>query len=202
MEGLNKNSWRTIFCHFSFKRPKGENYGLFSVAFYNDVQGKSCITHITRKYKLWENQQFVTAVQSYEHALQTIYENQGLLKSARINQVMLVTDNSTLAGWILYPKKNKQYAGWMEKAVKAYRPGAGREIVVGIGLCEPRKAEKSYKYCKEELVTNNDEYKSSLQVKSENSEHRIVIDNSSYKSILDIVNEDKAIPTMTGISEV
>ena len=193
---------RTIYCHFSFKRPKGENYGLFAVAFYNDFEGKKMITNITRKYELWENHQFITAIQSYEHALMTIYENQGMMKEAKINQVMLVTDNSILAGWILNPKKNKAYTKWMEKAVKPYRTGSYKEIVIGIGLCEPRMAEKSYKYCKEERVVND--YKPS-QKNEERTETKPVgykIDIGEYKSILDILGEDKSIPTISGIASV
>ena len=189
----------TIYCHFSFKRPKGENYGLFSVAFYRDFEGKKLITHTTRKYDLWENQQFITAIQSYEHALLTIYENQGLMKKAGISQVMLVTDNSTLAGWIANPKKNKQYSAYMERAVKPYRVGSYKEIVLGIGLCEPRKAEKSYKYCKEELVDNI--YKPTKN-SIENKPSGYKIDIGEYKSVIDILNEDKSIPQINGIKQI
>lgn len=188
----------TIYCHFSFKRPKEKCYGLFSVAFYSDFDGKHLILHKTRKYDLWENHQFVTAIQSYEHALMTIYELQGQMKAKNINQVMLVTDNSTLAGWIENPKKNKNYAGFMEKAVKAYRAGSFKEIVIGVGLCEPRKAEKSYKYCKEENVCNN--YIPSSMKKENSDGYKISIDK--YKSALDILAEDKSIPEVIGIKHV
>ena len=188
----------TIYCHFSFKRPKGENYGLFAVAFYSDFAGKKLVTSITRKYDLWENQQFVTAIQSYEHALMTIYENQGLMRKAGINQVMLVTDNSTLAGWITNPKKNKQYAEYMERAVKPYRVGSYKEIVLGIGLCEPRKAEKSYKYCKEDRVAND--YRPAKPADTKTSGYKIEI--GEYKSALDIISDDKSIPRIEGIKEL
>lgn len=184
----------TIYCHFSFKRPKGEEYGLFSVAFYTDFEGKRLILHKTRKYDLWENHQFITAIQSYEHALLTIYELQGQMRAVNINQVMLVTDNSTLAGWICNPKKNKNYAGYMERAVKPYRAGSFKEIVIGVGLCEPRKAEKSYKYCKEENVENEYVPKDKEQSKG----YKIAI--SEYKSALDIIKEDKAIPEIVGFN--
>lgn len=194
----------TIYCHFSFKRPKGKEYGLFAVAFYKDFEGKQLIKAVTRKYDLWENQQFITAIQSYEHALHTIHENQGLMRSAHINQVMLVTDNSTLAGWILNPKKNKMYAPYMERAVKPYRTGSYNEIVLGVGLCEPRKAEKSYKYCQEDRVEN--EYRPSSKSKKEKEAeakkvHRI--DVGEHRSILDILSEDKSIPQIApGIKNV
>lgn len=192
------NSGITIYCHFSFKRPKGKNYGLFSVAFYQDFPGKMLIHHITRKIDLWENQQFVTAIQSYEHALQTIYELQGQMKNHNINQVMLVTDNGTLAGWIMNPKKNKAYTAYMERAVKPYRAGSFKEIVIGIGLCEPRKAEKSYKYCKEEYVVE-----SRVKEDSNNDEAEVYqIDPNNYRTIIDDIEEDKSIPVISGINEV
>lgn len=192
----------TIYCHFSFKRPKGKDYGLFSVAFYSDYEGKKLITHLTRKYDLWKNHQFVTAIQSYSHALQTIYEMQGQMRAANINQVMLVTDNSTLAGWIVDHKKNKAYTAYMEQAVKPYRTGSYKEIVIGVGLCNPRQAEKSYKYCKEELVENDYKPETKDEPKPTNYKIDINSNNSGYKSILDIISDDKSIPKVTGITEL
>lgn len=191
---------RRIYCHFSFKRPKGKGYGIFAVAFYNDFDGKKHILHKVRKFDLWEDHQFVTAIQSYEHALLTIYEFQGMMKDAGINQVMLVTDNSTLAGWIEQPKKNKNYAHYMERAVKPYRAGSFKEIVIGVGLCEPRKSEKSYKYCKEEFVSNN--YVPLDKKKDNISGYKIDISSGDYKSALDILSEDKSIPVIEGITIV
>ena len=40
--------------------------------------------------------------------------------SKGFTNVMLVTDNSILAGWITDPKKNKAYTGYMNKAVEPY----------------------------------------------------------------------------------
>lgn len=196
-EGQVKKN-RTVYCHFSFKRPKGEQYGLFSVAFYSDFIGKKLILHKTRKYDLWENHQFVTAIQAYEHALLSIYELQGQMREANVNQVMLVTDNSTLAGWIINPKKNSNYEPFMEKAVKPYRAGSFKEIVVGVGLCATREAEKSYKYCKEENVCNN--YVPSSEKRESSEGYKIQIEG--YKSALDILAEDKSIPEVVGIKAV
>lgn len=196
---LEKKRGITVYCHFSFKRPKGEVYGLFSTAFYWDFEGKKNIMHVTRKYDLWDDQQFVTAIQSYEHAMRTIYENQGKMRQAGINQVMLVTDNSTLAGWIMQPRKNKKYSGYMERAVKPYRSGSYKEIVIGVGLCEPRKAEKSYKYCKEELVEN--EYTPD-KADGDKNPSGYKIDIGEYKSVLDILHEDNNIPQISGITDI
>ncbi len=189
---------KTIYCHFSFKRPKGNIYGIFAVAFYSDFEGKKIITKKVRKFDLWVDHQFITAIQSYEHALLTIYEFQGQMRDAGINQVMLVTDNSTLAGWIENPKKNKNYSEYMEKAVKPYRVGSYKEIVIGVGLCEVRKAEKSYKFCKEELVSNN---YIPIEKRSKSSQgYKLNI--GEYKSVLDIISEDKATPEIIGIKTI
>ena len=196
----NRNKNRIVYCHFSFRRPKGKPYGIFAVAFYDDFEGKKKIVAKTRKYDLWQDQQFITAIQSYEHALATIYEYQGMMRDAGVNQIMLVTDNSTLAGWILNPKKNKEYTAFMERAVKPYRVGSYKEIVLGIGLCEPREAEKSYKYCKEDLVCN--EYKPTKveETKVENKTHKLNI--GTYQSVLDILANDKSIPNIEGIENI
>ena len=143
------NSGKTVYCHFSFKRPKGKNYGLFAVAFYLDFDGKILTAQATRRYPLWENHQFITAIQAYEHALYSIYNWQGIMRNKGITRVMLVTDNSTLAGWIENPKKNKQYTTYMNRAVEQYKAGAPKEITMDVGLCEVRDYEKSYKFCKE-----------------------------------------------------
>lgn len=188
---------RTIYCHFSFKRPKGKEYGLFAVAFYNDFEGKSLIVSKTRKYELWKNHQFVTAIQSYEHALLTIYEMQGLMQDAGIRQVMLVTDNSTLAGWIEEPSKNKNYLPYMNRAVKNHKIGGAKEIVIGVGLCEPRNAEKSYKYCVESRVCNTYKPKNKdEQVKG----YKLCI--GEYQSISDIIESDINIPEIAGMEDI
>ena len=83
----------------------------------------------------------------------------------------------------------------MERAVKAYRVGAYREIVLGVGLCEPRKAEKSYKYCKEENVTVDE---NTTSVVNEAGEYRVSLNGMEYKSIIDIIQSDKSIPTISG----
>ena len=43
---------------------------------------------------------------------------QAQMRKAGISQVMLVTDNSILAGWILDPYKNRDYTDYMLRAIK------------------------------------------------------------------------------------
>lgn len=187
---------KTVYCHFSFRRPRGKDYGLFAVAFYLDKEGKRLTAQATRRIKLWEDQQFVAAIQSYEHALYSIYNWQGIMKSKGITTVMLVTDNSTLAGWIENPKKNKWYTQHMNRAVEQYKAGGVREIVLSVGLCDVLNYEKSYKFCKEDKVINDTKPSISVVTEKLNDDTEIkvhAIDLSStnlqYKTILQLEEE-------------
>lgn len=191
------NNINTVYCHFSFKRPKGQSYGLFSVAFYLDFEGKQLTAQATRKFPLWQNHQFVTAIQAYEHALYSIYVWQGIMKSKGITNVLLVTDNSTLAGWIENPKKNKQYTEYMNRAVEQYRAGAPKEITLSIGLCEVRDYEKSYKFCREDKVINNVQ-----PVKKSASGNRVIdldASNIQYSTITQLEANNPNKPEIVGM---
>ena len=195
---------KTVYCHFSFKRPKGKDYGLFAVAFYWDYDGKQKIkgAQATRKYKLWQDHQWITSIQSYEHALYSIYLWQGVMIKNHIKNVMLVTDNSILAGWILNPKKNKEYTEYMNKAVEKYRAGGINEITIGIGLCEVRDYEKAYKYCKEEKVINEDEYQNKMQVNDSGIDVRNTNSSKQFLNIYDLDKDNLNIPVINGISDI
>ena len=144
---------KTVYCNFSFRRPRDDRgYGIFATVFYSDYDCKKQIVRKVARRKLWEDHQYVTAVQSYEYALDNISKLQGKMQEANINRVMLVTDNAILAGWILNHNKNPHYTKYMDRAVKPYAFGGGREIVLGVGLCKPRLYEHSYKYCKAEFI--------------------------------------------------
>ncbi len=176
---------KIVYCHFSFRRPRGKPYGLFATALYADKEGKILVAAKTRAFLLWQDHQHITAIQSYEHALYCIWEWQAKLKQHGVTNILLVTDNSTLAGWILDPNKNKAYAGWMHKANSQFKAGAPKELWIVPGLCEPRNSEKSHKFCTEDKVVNK-----IPNVKSRNpSGYKLKIDN--YSSALDIANEDK-----------
>ena len=105
------------------------------------------------------------------------------MKSKGINQILLVTDNSTLAGWIENPKKNKAYTEFMNRAVEPYRAGAPKEITLSIGLCEVRDYEKSYKFCKEENVVND--------AKS------IIKDSTTGKKVIDLASSNLTYNTIS-----
>lgn len=150
-----QSNYKPVYCHFSFRRPKGSSVGIFAACIFADEAGRVSVARKVREFPLWLNQQHVTAIQAYEHALLSIWEWQGKLLSHGVTDVILVTDNSILAGWIEEPKKNKEYIQWMQRAVSSYRTGGAKEIMLNIALAEPRASEKSYKYCRPELVENH-----------------------------------------------
>lgn len=193
----------TLYCHFSFKRPRGEDFGYFAVAMFTDLVGKPkhLIYRNTCKKKLWQDHQFVTAIQSYENTLSEIYKNQGLMKQYGITNVMLVTDNSTLAGWIEDHKKNKEYTQWMERAVQPYRRGGVKEIVLSIGLMDTLNYEKSYKFCKAEYVTEQDD-ESKVVKDTSTGKHLINVAASGMKlsTISQITATDEAVPVIEGMT--
>jgi len=185
-----------IYCHFSFIRPKGQVYGIFAAALYSDVEGKNLIVKKVRKFDLWEDHQYITAIQAYEHALSTIYGFQGMMVKAGIEEVMLVTDNSILAGWIENPYKHKKYAEYMDRAVRLYRAGEAKSLTVGVGLCEVREREKSFKYCKEEYVENI------YMPKGTKKADVNALDVRESQNIMEIVEKDIAVPSIKGINEI
>lgn len=195
---INNKTNQVIYCHFNFKRPKGEEFGYFAVAFYTDFEGKKLVYHVTRQFPLWENQQFISAIQAYEHALGTIYDMQGVLKKRGVSKVMLVTDNSTLAGWIQNHKKNKNYTEYMNRAVEKYKIGGIKELAIGIGLCEVRDYEKSYKYCKKELVVNTN---TEVVKKVDTGANVIDIENTgmTYKTITQLEETNPNKPEIVGM---
>lgn len=183
---------REIYCHFSFRRPKGKNYCLFACAAYGDSEGKELLDRVTRAYPLWENHQHITAIQSYWHALQCIWEWQSELIRNNITNVFLVTNNSTLEGWIINPKHNKNYTGWMNKAVEHFKIAGSKELKVTVGILEARDSEKSHKYCKEELLKNK------IPTEKQIAEYRL--DVGEFVTMDMIADEDK--PKDNGIEEL
>lgn len=202
-QNIIKNKPTTVYCHFSFKRPnKGlDGYGLFAVAFYRDAVGKDLIFHTTKKLNLWENHQFITAIQSYENVLRIISDMQGDMIKNNVRRVILITDNSTLAGWIMNPKKNKAYTAYMIKALEKYRAGAPKQIMVDVELGEVRDYEKSYKYCSEKYIVETEKEK---VIKKDDGRSAISIDSikGGYKTISQMLLENSTGPEIIGIKEV
>lgn len=189
---------RFVYCHFSYRRPRGQDYGIFTAALYADREGKKLVVRKTRAYKLWENHQHVTAIQSYEHALRSIYEWQGELLCRNVTNVLLVTDNSILAKWIMNHKANRAYTKYMEQAVNQYRLGATKEILLAVGLLGVQKSEKSHKFCKPENVTNME----TLNNKEDAKEIRLRFNGKAMKSVIDILEEEEEQKKIDGMDAV
>lgn len=186
---------RELYCHFSFRRPKNResDYGIFCCAFYAGVNSKKCVGKFTKAIRLWEDQQYVCAIQSFSYALDTIWQGQKELIDKGVHKVYLVTDNSTLAKWISNPNKNKEYSKYMKRAYSNYVIGRSKELIIGVGLAEVVKYEKSYKYCKEEYLMN--EIPVDLNI-TDNSTYKLDVKG---KSINDIIKEVE--PIIEGVEE-
>lgn len=188
-----------IYCHFSFRRRENNSYGLFAVAMYRDFEGTKCLMHITRKEDLWvPDDCYVTAIQGYAHALKTISQSQGLLKTRGIDKIYLVCDNQALVKWICEPKKAKERAAYMEKAVEDYRTGGISEITIPVGCCNPVRSEKSYKYCLDKYVVDLEKNKS---VKEADGVRRLDFSGSSLSTLKSVEASNLAKPIISGIKE-
>lgn len=173
---------RKVYCHFSFKRPKDRpGIAYFAVVFFEEAKAKNKIARRTVERELWLDQQFVTAIQSYEYALEFIHEWQGVMLSKGIKVVRLVTDNSVLAGWIKDPKKNKEYTEYMNRAVRNYRKGGAKELAIDIELCKVANINRAYYYCTERHVENG--YR--ISDKGDNK-----VKASDGVSVFDIIDSD------------
>jgi len=212
-----------IYCHFNFRRPKEKNaegkleycdYGIFAVAFYWDSEGTKLITKQVRKLPLWVNHQFITAIQSYNNALKVISELQGYMLKNGIKLVSLVSDNSTLVGWIVDPKKNKAYTQYMRRAVEDFRFGGKHELGISVNVLEARKAEKSYKFCCKKYVEDMGSLTPKVEVvKRDNATGKNIFDlknmlggqipSTGFTNVYDLSDNDASVPEMgCGMSEV
>ena len=179
---------KIVYCHFSFRRPSGKGTVIMATCLYADEEGKRQVARKVREEVLWENHQHVTAIQAYAHALRCIWEWQGKLLEHGVTDVVLVTDNSILAGWIMDHKKNTNFTHYMKRAVSPYRVGGSRWVVLSVGLAEPRVSEKSYKYCKQENVEHAPEQRTAT---AGGASRMYVHDASSMSgvSVMDLAKE-------------
>ncbi len=179
---------KIVYCHFSFRRPKDKDYGIFACALYSDTEGKNLIARKVIVDELWKNHQHITAIQAYGNALNCIWEWQSKLLIYNVTNVLLVTDNSNLVKWIENPKKNKDFRIYMQKAYKPFHSG-DKELALGVGLCEPRRLEKSHKYCKDEFVENWSSFENARNQNKAKTKLNITLEGLT--SIDEILNEDK-----------
>ena len=149
----------TIYLDFGCRRPEktenGLRYGLFAAAVFRDTVDKKPIFVKVFKADLWEDDDYITSIQSYAMALEALYQMQPYMMKAGIKRVMLRNTSALLLNIIEEPRARKRFAKWAEKAITPYKVGAIKEIKLGIGLCDRVEYERATKYCKEENVTDD-----------------------------------------------
>lgn len=142
-----------IYCNFAFRRQVKENYIILTNIFYADKEMTKQIERKTRAYKMWENQQYVCAVQSYEYALNCIFESEYQMRKHGVTKVWLITANSALVSWIVGSRR-AEYNNMLFKAKQPYMPGGAKEIHVEVGVLPAIDYDPAYKYCRVQNVTN------------------------------------------------
>lgn len=182
----------TVYLHFSFRKPAGEKYALFSTACFFDREFTKLITKHTTADILWEPEsQHVNSVQSYYKALEYIYNNQADMIRNGISNVVLVTSNSSLVNWIMNRGRNKYYNSFVDSVSKPFRFGGSKAINVGVGLLEAVDTEKSKKYCKEKNADNLKIIKERLESEGKEKTYKMRIkEPTMVKTIFDIMKEE------------
>lgn len=162
-----KQKGYTVYLHFSFRKPSGENYGLFSTACFFDKEFTKLITKSVTADVLWEpDSQHINSIQSYYKALEYIYKHQVEMMNNNISHVVLVTNNSSLVNWIMGRGRNKYYIQYVDKICKPFRFGAPKEIALGVGLMEAVENEKSKKYCLDKNADNLNYIKEQMAIQA------------------------------------
>lgn len=182
---------REVYCHFSFRKPNDKHYGIFATAMYNGENSRCMLGAKTVALTLWEDQQHIKAIQSYANALEYIFQVQGKLLAKGVTDVILVTDNSNLHGWITDMPENHKYKKYMQRAVEPYRQGGSKQLNVSVGLHTVVEREKSHKFCKEELICNKRPVSILDKDYKGNKEHVLMVGETGMKTIGDILGEDK-----------
>lgn len=195
----------TVYLHFSFRKPNGEKYALFSTACFFDKEFKKLITKNVTADVLWQPEsQHINSIQSYYKALEYIYKHQVEMLNNNISHVVLVTNNSSLVNWILGRGRNKYYNQYIDKICKPFRFGAPKEIVLGVGLMEAVESEKSKKYCLEKNADNLNSLKEKMASQESNKPLSYQLEfrePTKVKSIFDFMKPDEE-PDMIGMKEV
>lgn len=208
----------TLYLDFGCRRPErtedGKRYGLFAAAVFRGTEDKKPICYKVFKADLWEDDDYITSIQSYAMALEALYIMQPYMMQAGIKRVMLRNTSALLLNIIEEPRARKRFIKWAEKAITPYKVGAVKEIKMGIGLCERVDYERARKYCKEENVTDdirdvNKELKKKTE-KAKEARHIIhtgtrnnlgVIENTR-KTVYDMIEDSIEVPEIDGFKAV
>lgn len=190
-----KHKGYTVYLHFSFRKPVGEKYALFSTACFFDRDFKKLITKNVTADELWEPEsQHINSIQSYYKALEYIYQHQVDMIDNGISHVVLVTNNSSLVNWILGRGRNKFYTQYIDRICKPFRFGYPKEIALGVGLLEAVDNEKSKKYCLDKNADNLQNIKEQIALKesaSKNVSYQMdVKEPTKMRSIFDFMKSE------------
>lgn len=185
---------KPVYCHFSFRRPKGKDYGIFACACYGDKEGKKLVAKNTEMHKLWLDHQHVTAVQSYWFALKCLYDWQDKMIEAGVTNILLVCNNSNLVNAIANPKKSGFVADYLEDVYKHYVNG-DKTFELPVGICEAVTRDGSIRFCREDLVTNSSDYNVKVTLDNANGVARLEIDDGAFTSIDDVLEQDNGYNT-------
>lgn len=180
---------KPIYCHFSFRRPKGKDYGIFACACYGDKEGKHLVAKNVEMHKLWLEHQHVTAVQSYWFALKCLYEWQNKMIEAGVTNILLVCNNSNLVNLITSSKKTGFVADYLADVYGHYVNG-DKSFELPIGICEAVTRDKSSKFCREDLISNSSDYAVKVTLDNSKGVAKLNIDDSAFSSIDDILEMD------------
>ena len=168
-----------IYCHFAYRRVKGTTKGIFSIALYADKEAKRLVAVRTRALELWGDNQYITGIQAYEHALYSLWELQSKLLEYGVTNVILVTNNGVLNSWIEDIYRNKTYTPYFKRATDPYKQGAVKEINLAVGLSDGTIKENAKKYCKADIISDKHT--------DRNSNTTSKLDLNSYRTIDDIM---------------
>ena len=178
-------SVKPLYCHFSFKRPKSENYGIFACACYTDKEYKNLVARNTEVYKLWLDNQCVTAMQSYWFALKCIYEWQEKINKAGFTNILLVCNNKFLVNTIADSKKSSFVGAYLEDVYRDYVNG-NKYFNIPIGICNAVKYDRARKFCSKEFVTNFDKY----HIDNNDTVTKLSFEDSNLLSVDELLDSD------------
>lgn len=145
---------KPVYIYFSFRHFQEEDKMVVATSAYADPDGKKQLGMRVVEVKAWDSNNYVKILQSYANALNYIYDKQETLKKNGFDQVILMTSNKILHGWLVNNECNN-HRKWFKIANKSFRSGAKKEIEIAVGLGLLAKSDLAYKYCKLELVDAN-----------------------------------------------
>ena len=179
-----------VYLHFAFRRAKSSDKALFSVAIFKEAEGRVLVAAKTVENKIWDDNPYILAIQSYDTALFWLYRWQNKLLSRGVKNVVLVTNNSILKKWIVNPNRGPRFQRVFRNINSKYCVGGPKELKVGVCVSKEEIDCKAYKFCNRKYLENDKqneannlvkEYKSIYQVLEENDE--IVVDGMDLELI-------------------